>query len=75
MRAIATIIIVLLSFCSITCSTSGTIEQLQAVSRSTTSLRKKLFCKDMQDRIRYMHEILSQIARLSADTRASASVG
>jgi hypothetical protein len=42
---------------------------LQAVSRSTTSLRKKLFCKDMQDRIRYMHEILSQVARSARQQR------
>jgi len=46
------------------CSTSRTIERLQAVSRSATSVRKKLSCKDMQDRIRYVHEILSaKIAR------------
>src|SRR5262245_30326718 len=38
------------------CGASRTIEQLQAVSRATTSLRKKLFCKDMQDRIRSLHE-------------------
>ena len=62
MRGIATVIVRAAQFLEHNRSTSGTIE-LQAVSRSTTSLRKKLFCKDMQDRIRYLHEILSQVAR------------
>jgi hypothetical protein len=45
------------------CSTSR-IEHLQAVSRSTTSMYEKLLRKDMQDRIRHMHEILpKKIAR------------
>src|SRR4029077_10478685 len=53
------------------CSTGRTIERLQAVSRSTTSLREKLLCKDMQGRIRHVPEILSKIARCTGHTLAN----
>jgi ABC-2 type transport system ATP-binding protein len=53
-------------------STSA-IEHLQAVSRSTTSVYEKLLRKDMQDRIRHMHEILPEkIARSTSRYQAKA---
>jgi hypothetical protein len=62
MRGIATVIVVLLSFWSIT-AVQAEQSSCKQCRDQQTSLRKKLFCKDMQDRIRYLHEILSQVAR------------
>src|SRR5262245_7803249 len=53
------------------CSTGRTIEQLQAVSRSTTGLREKLLSKDMQGRIRHVPEILQKIARCAGHALAN----
>src|SRR5215467_14384167 len=51
------------------------IEHLQAVSRSTTSVYEKLLRKDMQDRIRHLHEILpKKIARSISRYQAKAGL-
>src|SRR5262249_19565720 len=54
---------------------TSSIEHLQAVSRSTTSVYEKLLRKDMQDRIRHMHEILpKKIAGSVSRYRAKAGL-
>jgi hypothetical protein len=56
MRFIATIIIVLLSFCSITAVQAEQSNSCKQCREQQQACCKKLFCKDMQDRIRYLHE-------------------
>ena len=61
MRANAAIIIVLLSFCSVT--TAARAEQSNSCKQcrdQQQTCSKKLCCKNMQDRIRYMYERLPE---------------
>src|SRR5262249_55059710 len=68
MRAIATAIIVLFSFCSITAVQAEQSNSCKQCREQQQACAKKLFCKDMQERIRYLHERMSEKITRS-DTR------